>query len=83
MFTLQFHAGTLIVRGADEDDLEVLPEGFRWDQRIRALRGPGWRYPETVLSLLAQGLPHALLQVKRPRRCPTTAATWRGLGSVP
>ena len=54
MFTLQFHDGTLIVRGADEDDLEVLPEGFRWDQRIRALRGPGWRYPETVLSLLAQ-----------------------------
>lgn len=46
MWTLRFHDGTLVVEGATP---EVLPDGFRYDDRIGWPRGPAWLYPDVVL----------------------------------
>ncbi len=59
MWTLLFHDGTLVVQGAPEDALEGgLLDGFRWDVRVKAPRGPAWRYPELVLGLIAARQPY-------------------------
>jgi superfamily II DNA or RNA helicase len=55
MWSITFHDGTLVVRGAPEERLGELPEGFVWDKRVGAPRGPAWRYAELVLGLLERG----------------------------
>jgi superfamily II DNA or RNA helicase len=52
MWQLKYQDGTLVVEGATADDL---PAGFRADDRVRAPRGPGWLYQETVLAALESG----------------------------
>jgi superfamily II DNA or RNA helicase len=55
MWTLTFHDGTLVVRGAPRDAVDGLPSGFRWDDRVGAPRGPAGTYSELVLDLLGRG----------------------------
>lgn len=51
MWTIRYHSGTLVVRGAQVSEL---PEGFVHDDRIDAPRGPGWLYPAVVLKARAE-----------------------------
>ncbi len=53
MWKLRFHAGSLVVEGAS---LEVLPDGFRQDDRVGLPRGPAWLYPEVVLRARRDGV---------------------------
>jgi superfamily II DNA or RNA helicase len=54
MWTLRFHGGTLVVQGAD---LDLLPPGFAFDDRVGHLRGPAWRYAEVVRGAKRLGIP--------------------------
>mgnify|MGYP002632250223 CR=1 FL=1 len=54
MWTLRYQDGTLIVEGADLADL---PEEFEFDDRIKAPRGPAWRYADVVLGAHRSGRP--------------------------
>ena len=53
MWTLDYQDGTLVVRGAEPSEL---PPGFQQDDRVRAARGPGWLYQETVLRALSSNI---------------------------
>ena len=55
MWTIRYHSGTLIVRGAQ---VAELPEGFVHDDRIGAPRGPGWLYASVVLKARAESRPY-------------------------
>ena len=45
-WTLSYDDGTLVVEGAQ---LEELPNGFRFDSRIGALRGPAFLYGDVII----------------------------------
>lgn len=49
-FKLEFEAGTLILRNADEAD--AVPKAFVWDARTRYFRAPAFRYREIVLDFM-------------------------------
>lgn len=53
-WTLQFEDGTLVVRGAQ---LQNLPSAFVWDKRIEAPRGPGYLYPAVVYKAMRDKIP--------------------------
>lgn len=52
---LRFDAGTLEVRGIDQDAWSA-PSGLRWDPRSASFRAPALRYAEVVLALREAGI---------------------------
>lgn len=54
---LEFDRGTLLIRGADADLLEVLPPGFVVDSRVQLLRAPAIYYREVVTYFHRAGHP--------------------------
>ena len=47
---LSFSAGTLEIRGLNEDEGHLLSEGCRWDPRILAFRSPALDYVDVVAA---------------------------------
>lgn len=64
-WTLSYDDGTLVVEGAQ---LEELPNGFRFDSRIGALRGPAFLYGDVMYYALAHKIPYE-----------DNASTWKPL----
>jgi len=68
-WNLQFQDGTLVVRGASLNDL---PEGFRFDSRINAVRGPAELYPWVIYTAIESQIPYT-----------DNARQWKPLPTVP
>ncbi|HQU86454.1 MAG TPA: DEAD/DEAH box helicase family protein [Pyrinomonadaceae bacterium] len=49
-FKLKFESGTLILEGANENDL--VPKAFVWDSRTKYFRAPAYLYREIVLDFM-------------------------------
>lgn len=54
MWTIRFHGGTLLVEGAKPEEL---PDGFQFDDRVGACRGPAHSYAQVVLQAMAEDRP--------------------------
>ena len=54
-WNLKFHDGTLVVQGAS---CEELPEGFVFDSRVQAPRGPAFLYAQLVYAALNKKRPY-------------------------
>ena len=90
---LRWAAGTIEIRGTDEEAARVLPASCVWDPRTRCFRAPAMAYADVIRVLVRGGIDHednarrygeldSGLQVHRePRPFQTTALNaWKDSG---